>query len=276
VTGASYTFGQAVNDQDTFPWLLQELLPGYHVVNVAAMGYGTDQALLAAEREVLRFPGEVRTVVLGFDDSQIDRNRCTERWLSIVYPFGKPRFARRGEEVEYRGLVRFWTFSKPIDKILDHSAVLPRVLNLSFDQIHRVGGHDDGRRLTVALITTFARRFQSRGVKLVVVVLPHKWDYAPQAQEDRSFVVNQLNAAGIPTMLGDIPHLPNGRLDTSRFMLGAHPNRQYNLMLADQAAQFLSAQVDLGIKPLLSRDEPAPRRKSVEVSENPNGKYHSN
>ena len=276
VTGASYTFGQAVNDEDTFPWLLQELLPEYHVVNVAAMGYGTDQALLAAEREVLRFPGQVRTVVLGFDASQIDRNRCTERWLSTLYPLGKPWFVQKGDTVEYRGLVKFWSFGNTINYVLDHSTVMSRVVNLSFDQIHRIEGHDGGTQLTVALIKSFARRFQSRGIKLVVVVLPYKWDYVPQSQQDRSFVVDHLTAAGIPTVVMNIPRLPNGRIDTHQYMVGTHPNRQYNLMLADQATQFLSAQAELGIKPLLSRDEPLPRRKSEEVSENPNGKYHSN
>lgn len=39
--GCSFTFGHALNDQDTWPWLLQEKLPGYHVVNTwAGLSYG--------------------------------------------------------------------------------------------------------------------------------------------------------------------------------------------------------------------------------------------
>jgi len=133
---------------------------------------------------------------------------------------------------------------------LDHSTVMSRVLNLSFDQIHRIEGHDGGTRLTVSLITAFARRFQSRGIELVVVVLPYKWDYVPQSQKDRSFVVDQLNVAGVPTMVMNIPRLPNGRIDTQQFMVGTHPNRQFNLILAKQMTQFLFAQAELGIKPM--------------------------
>ena len=75
VTGDSFTFGYRVNDEDTWPWLLQERLPDYHIVNVAAEGYGTDQALMAAERKVEGSPGQVRAVVLGFPDFDIDRTR---------------------------------------------------------------------------------------------------------------------------------------------------------------------------------------------------------
>ncbi|GEM_PF-2650966 len=276
VTGASYTFGQGVNDEDTSPWLLQERLPGSHVVNVAAMAYGTDQALLAAEREAVRFPDESRVVVLGFDDSQIDRNRCTERWLSTLYPLGKPLFVRTGDEVQYQGLLKFWSFGNTVDKLVDHSTVMSRAFNVFFDHIHRIESHEGGTRLTVALITTFARRFQSRGIKLVVVMLPYKWDYVPQAQADRSYIVDQLRAANVPTMLMDIPRLPDGKIDPHKFMVGTHPNRRYNSMLADQLTQFLSDQDKVGVKSLLGRDKPSPRRKSVEVSENPDGKLRSN
>ncbi len=51
--GCSFTFGHGLNDQDTWPWLLQEHLPEVHVMNAGCMGYGTDQALLAAERQML-------------------------------------------------------------------------------------------------------------------------------------------------------------------------------------------------------------------------------
>ena len=86
-TGCSFTFGQSLPDQDTWPWLLQERLPDYHVVNVGAMGYGTDQALLAAERGDSEVSRECpHSLVLGFADFQIDRNRCPQSWLSDNLP----------------------------------------------------------------------------------------------------------------------------------------------------------------------------------------------
>ena len=106
--------------------------------------------------------------------------------------------------------------------------------------VHRIEPHDGGRELTVALITDFARRFQARGSQLVVVVLPHLLDQSPQSKVDRAFITAQLRAAGVPTLVMDIPRLPDGRLPPHGFTVGGHPNRQYNLLLADQLVKFLN------------------------------------
>ena len=240
-TGCSFTFGQSLPDQDTWPWLLQERLPDYHVVNVGAMGYGTDQALLAAEREIARFPGSVRTVVLGFADFQIDRNRCPQSWLSKICPFAKPRFMQTGTGVQYKEQIRFWSLGSVADSLIDRSFLLSSISDLVTDHVvHRIEPHDGGRELTVALITDFARRFQARRSQLVVVVLPHLLDQSPQSKVDRAFITAQLRAAGVPTLVMDIPRLPDGRLPPHGFTVGGHPNRQYNLLLADQLVKFLN------------------------------------
>jgi len=73
------------------------------------------------------------------------------------------------------------------------------------------------------------------------VVLPYLSDNSPQAKADRAVVVGQLRARGVPTMVMDIPRLPDGRMVPDDFTIGVHPNRQYNVLLADQLAQFLTA-----------------------------------
>lgn len=254
-TGCSFTFGQGVNDQDTWAWLLQNLLPNSRVANVAAMGYGTDQALLAADREASDFPGEVRTIVLGFGDFQIERNRCPQRWLCTLYPFSKPRFLLGGNELQYKGQIKFWSLGNTLDYAFDHSVLLSHIADVVADRlVHRIEGHDEARRLTVALITDFAQRFQARGIRLVVVVLPYLGDEAPQPKSDRGFVLDQLRAAGIATLVLDIPRLPNGRLDPHRYLVGSHPNRQYNLLLANQLARFLGTLNSLQSSLAHSRD----------------------
>jgi hypothetical protein len=46
IMGCSFTHGWSLNDQDTYPWLLQARLPQYVVVNYGVEGYGTLHALL--------------------------------------------------------------------------------------------------------------------------------------------------------------------------------------------------------------------------------------
>ncbi len=239
-TGCSFTFGNGLNDEDTWPSLLQAGLPDYRVKNVAGMGYGTDQALLAAERQIRQSPGGTAAVVLGFGDFQVDRNRSSQGWMVSVYPFSKPRFAIGPEgDAVYKGQVSAWT----LGLAGRYSDLLAHTANVVANRIYGAPTHEGAEELTAALITTFAKRFEAMGVRLAVVVLPWSDDNTPQSRGDRAFVVEHLRAAHIPTMILDLPRLPDGRFDLKRFSLGydKHPNRQYTQALAEQLRQFLLA-----------------------------------
>jgi hypothetical protein len=238
-TGCSFTFGHGVNDRDSWPWLLQERLQDSAVINVASMAYGTDQALLAAERQVARLGGHARTVVLGFVGVQIERNRAAQSWLWTIYPFGKPLLEISGDHLRNKGLVHFWT----LGSALDRSALLAHTTRTLADRVvYRVEKHDGARRLTTGIILEFARRFQARGVELVVVVLPYMEDQGPEQKEDQDIVVEQLRSAGLKTLVAKLPRQKDGKLDAHRFMASTwdtHPGREYNVLVADQLAHIL-------------------------------------
>ena len=238
--GCSFTFGHGLNDQDTWPWLLQEKLPNYHVVNAGCMGYGTDQALLVAEREVRQHPSQTAAVILGFGDFQIERNRCTQGWMSVVYPFSKPLFAVRSGDVVYQRQVRFWTGGIAA-QYLNLFAV---VTNTLANRLNGIPSHEGARELTAALMTSFGRRFQAMGVRFAVVVLPYYADNSPQARADRRFVIERLRRAGIAVLEPVFPRDPDGGLNVHDFMVSAidrHPNRHYNLLLTSQLQGFLES-----------------------------------
>jgi hypothetical protein len=236
--GCSFTFGHALSDQDSWPWQLQKRLPRYRVMNTADLGYGTDQALLAAERQVNVSPGRTTAVVLGFGDFQIERNRAPQGWLVFVYPFAKPLFAIGPDGVAvYQRQVRIW--SPPV---LSDSVLLAHAMNIAANRVYGIVSHEGARRLTAALIRTFAERFQAAGVRLAVVMLPYAGDQDPQPRADRGFLIESLHAARIPTLTPDFPRLPNGQFDIRRFMvtpLDKHPNREYNRILVSQLVPFL-------------------------------------
>jgi len=237
--GCSFTFGFGVEDQDTWPWLLQERLSGYRVVNVGTNGYGTDQALLAAERAASNPADPARVIVLGFGDFQIERNRSTQAIVYYPWPLAKPMFRTRGEGVESSGLVHFWYPGS----LLDRSEFVMNVTNKLANLVNRVPDHSGARELTARLIVEFARRFEARGTRLVIVILPTKNDHSGLAKEDNKFIAERLRAAGLPTLVPDYPRLPDGQLDRKRFLIPSdqtHPNREYNVMLADQLARFLN------------------------------------
>jgi hypothetical protein len=188
----------------------------------------------------------VDTVVLGFADFQIDRNRCGQRWLGKIVPFAKPLFVRNGSGVEYKRQMRLWSLGSFADSFIDHSALLSRAANVIADRlVYRIESHEEARQTTVALIKEFAHRFQSRRIRFVVVVLPWGSDQMPQSKLDRRLVVEQLRAADITVLEPHFPRLPDGSLDQQEFLIGGHPNRRYNSLLVDELTALLN--------------EPAPR-----------------
>ncbi|MGQ0552676.1 MAG: SGNH/GDSL hydrolase family protein [Planctomycetota bacterium] len=85
VLGDSYSFGQDVRDEESFPARLQALLPaGAEVLNLAVPGYGTDQQVLLGETQGYAYTPDV--VILGFFVRDLSRNVLSFR------SFAKPRF----------------------------------------------------------------------------------------------------------------------------------------------------------------------------------------
>jgi hypothetical protein len=54
IFGCSFTFGWGVDDEDSYPWKLQELMPDYEIVNFGTGGYSTLQSLIQFEGEIQR------------------------------------------------------------------------------------------------------------------------------------------------------------------------------------------------------------------------------
>ena len=76
--GDSFTFGEGLDDQETLPWRLQELLPDRRVVNHGVGGYGTCQAMLrVSQLKDSLSPGDI--VVYGFSFFHEERNTADPR-----------------------------------------------------------------------------------------------------------------------------------------------------------------------------------------------------
>jgi hypothetical protein len=85
VIGDSYTFGEGVNDDQTYCADLERLLDGVEVLNLAVHGYGTDQQLLRLQLDGLAYRPDV--VVLGYYEDDVARNRLRFR------DYQKPHFS---------------------------------------------------------------------------------------------------------------------------------------------------------------------------------------
>lgn len=91
VLGDSFTFGDEVNDYETYPYFLQQLLPHSEVINFGVHGYGHDQMLLYYLEEGKKYAPDI--VILGFYSGDMDRNMLSFR------DYAKPRFALEGSQL---------------------------------------------------------------------------------------------------------------------------------------------------------------------------------
>ncbi len=94
--GDSFTFGECVNDSETFAAQLEKLLDSAEVINLAVHGYGHDQQLLRLLHEGLPYKPDI--VLLGFLNDDVARNELRFR------DYAKPYFVSANEEIILKGV----------------------------------------------------------------------------------------------------------------------------------------------------------------------------
>ena len=82
--GDSYTFGDRVNDDESWPAVLERIL-GQRVINAGAPGFGFDQTVLRAEQLAAVYAPD--TIIVSFIPHDIVRSQ-----MSVCYGRAKPYF----------------------------------------------------------------------------------------------------------------------------------------------------------------------------------------
>lgn len=84
--GCSFTHGWSLNDDDSYPWRLQQLLPGYRIVNFGVSGYGTVQSLIQLRR-ALDAGERPAAVILAYAHFHDVRNTFVRKRRKQVAPW---------------------------------------------------------------------------------------------------------------------------------------------------------------------------------------------
>ncbi len=165
--GCSFTHGWALNDSDTFPWQLQELLPNYEVVNFGVDGYGTVQSLIQFHESLAqgRIP---KIVVVAYGSFHDDRNAASRLWRKTVvsnqrlgavsFPYGK-----MGADGKVQIVIEPLRYD--LMPLLRHSA-LASYLDDSF--IARTRNEGQYHEVSKRVMELFADECRARGIKFVV------------------------------------------------------------------------------------------------------------
>lgn len=167
IFGCSYTHGWSLDDEQTYPWLLQQKLPKNEVVNFGVGGYGTLQSLVQF-KEALGNGSKPLLAVLAYGSIHDMRNTLARRYLKSSAPWNKlgevnlpcARLDTNGNLIYSKGLMEF--HEVPFMRELS----LVHFMESAFDQIEL----DMWRphRISRALIEEFAATAASNHVDFMV------------------------------------------------------------------------------------------------------------
>ena len=87
IFGCSLTYGWSINDEKTYPWLLQERFPKYDVINFGVSGYGTIHSL-SQFREALKTRAP-KVAVLAYASFHDQRNTFSRIRRKEIAPWNK-------------------------------------------------------------------------------------------------------------------------------------------------------------------------------------------
>lgn len=94
--GCSYAYGYGVNDDESFPALIQKNHPDWNVRNAAVVGYGTTQHLIQLRERLKNHPPE--SVIVALSSAHLIRTVLSQRYRSNL----KIGFKRSSTKVDRR------------------------------------------------------------------------------------------------------------------------------------------------------------------------------
>jgi hypothetical protein len=169
IFGCSFTHGWSINDDETYPWLLQQRFPEYNVVNFGVSGYGTIHSLLQF-REALKTKTP-KIAVLAYAWFHDERNVFARNRQKLVVPYNAlgpllqpyARFDDAGR-LQY-GMARAAYAPFPLMKFLALSHFLESRYN------GREMARLRAREVSQALILETAKLAREHGVKFAVATI---------------------------------------------------------------------------------------------------------
>lgn len=187
--GDSFTYGDEVNDGQTWPAQLQQLT-GRRVLNAGVSGYGFDQIVLRSEQLAARYKPSV--IVVGFIADDIRRTEMRRLWGAdkpyFVIVDGK--LALRGVPVPTRAdpasTLSFWQWTLGYSHLFDFILRRLDLLHDWYGDHKRVQAPGTGEHLSCLLTARLAELQKQSGARVIVMA-----EYDPVVWDDPAFAATQ-------------------------------------------------------------------------------------
>jgi hypothetical protein len=231
--GDSFAFGDQVNDEDSWPAVL-ERLSGRRVINAGVPGFGLDQAVLRAEQLAEIYGPDIIIVSFIPDDVL----RCE---MSYWSGHAKPYF-----EIDQGGLrlhpapVPSPAAYAPLKRLLSASVTMdllfPRFLHWEGPEV--VVAHHQGREVACRLMERLAALGRARQARIVVLAQPQVPDTPPEHLEIKNGALacagaSQLSALDLFPVIDSLAPEQRARL------FHGHMTVEGNRLVGTELAHFL-------------------------------------
>jgi hypothetical protein len=226
--GCSFTFGIGVNDDETLPYMFNEFSDQkYKVLNYAAGGYGTHQALAVVENKITRDPAIANShnsvAIYYFLADHIRRAAGYSPW-----DYNGPRYEIVSDSIQHMG-----PFHKSYSYVIQKLHWIWRQSNLYrnfFDRSKGESSEYDVRRVLL-MIDRMNRLLNQENVDLVVIVTES--DYLPMIES--FFEQNSIRYLKVEDAIPDL--YTNNEM--YRIPYDGHPNKLYNSRLGEYIAKHI-------------------------------------
>lgn len=220
-----------MNDEVTYPWLLQEKFPDYEVVNFGVDGYGTAQSLLQF-REALANGNRPALVIVSYGSFHDERNTLTRAWIKTRLThgagdaYGRVSLPYSRLSKDNRPEILYQPLEYHLTTLLRYSA-LANFLDDTYNQ--NLEKSYDSLKVTQTLIDEFSNLCKANGIEFVLAGI--------LSSPGTTAMLEHCNKEGIKTV--DIS-VDLSRSENTNRPYDGHPSAIANKEYARRLEVFLS------------------------------------
>ncbi|WP_417910838.1 SGNH/GDSL hydrolase family protein [Candidatus Electronema sp. PJ] len=224
IFGCSFTHGWSLNDEQTYPWQLQERLPKYEIVNFGFNGYGTIHSLIQFRDALTAKTPEI--AVLAYANIHDERNTFLRNRRKAVAPWNRlgplvQPYARLNSD---RTLQYFLADVEYTEFPFMRRSALVHFLEIKWNQFEeRV---QQSRKVSEALVLEMAQLAREHNVKFILATI---------GKDPQMLAFAQQN--GIPNVDISVNFRENIRY--MNLPHDGHPSALANKAYADHLENFL-------------------------------------
>lgn len=235
IFGCSYTHGWLLNDDETYPWLLQEKINVYKIRNFGGDGYGTLQSLLQFN-EALSKGVKPAWVIVAYASFHNQRNVFSRSWKKMLgtsnrlgpvkVPYGA--LDKKGNLVIKKTKLKYHPF--PLARYSALVYFLERRFNTLLDEQYYKAD-----QVTEKIMAEFQRICNENGIRFIVARIC--------SAKATGEMVERFKKMGLDTV--DIS-LPKGKANPehSFYPHDPHPSPLANKKYADKLYEYLITEIN--------------------------------